>query len=151
MNSGKATAERGASTIWLQGLLCGALAALATPLALLLLVLLAPSVAAALLERQPGRPATRTLLLFGLSASISPARRLLAAGDTMAASLGLLSEPNVLAAAWSAAAGAWMLAELSPLGLALALDASARARAARLRARRERLLEDWPGLNPDSG
>jgi hypothetical protein len=75
--------SRGASTIWLQGLLCGALAALAPPLALLVLVLLAPAAAAAMLEGEQGRPVARILLLFGLAASIGPARRLWGAGDTL--------------------------------------------------------------------
>lgn len=56
------------------------------------------------------------------------------------------SDPRVIALAWAAAAGGWMLAELAPLGLSVGLEAANRARAARLRARRERLLEEWPGL-----
>ncbi len=132
--------------IWVQGLLCGAVVALAPPLALLLAVLLAPAAVVVTLEADAGRPTSRSLLLFGLSASVDPVRRLWGAGDTIGASLRLLGEPRVLAIAWGAAAGAWVLTELTPAAVGLVLDAAGRSRAARLRARRERLLQDWPGL-----
>lgn len=146
MSTRQGAKDRGPSLIWLQGLLCGALAAVATPLALLLGVLLAPAAVAAMLEAQPGRPASRSLLLFGLSASVGPVRRLWAQGDTMGSSLGLLSDPRVLVVAWGAAAAAWVLFELAPMGMSLALAGASHARAKRLRTARERLLEEWPGL-----
>jgi hypothetical protein len=138
--------ERGSSLIWVQGLVCGALVAVATPLALMLAVLLAPAAAAALFDHQPGRPSVRAVLLCGISACVGPLRRLWLGEHTIAASLGILGGPGVIALAWSAAAGGWILAELAPLGLSLVLEAASRAQAVRLRARRERLLEEWPGL-----
>ena len=141
--------ERGPSLIWLQGLLCGALVAVATPLAMMLAVLLAPVAAAAMVDRQPGRPSVRAVLLCGISACVQPLRRLWVGEHTIAASLAIVGDPRVIALAWAAAAGGWMLAELAPLGLSLALEAGNRARAVRLRARRERLLEEWPGLKTD--
>ncbi len=146
MKSASSARANGTSTIWLQGLVCGALVTLATPLALLLVVLLAPAIAAGLLDSQPGRPVARALLLFGLSASVDPARRLLAAGDVMSVSLGLLSQPRVLAVAWGAAAGAWVLVELVPVFFGLILDARSRTTAGQLQKQRERLLENWPRL-----
>ncbi len=140
--------ERESSLIWLQGLLCGALVAVATPLALMLAVLLAPAGAAMMFDRLPGRPTVRAVLLCGISACMQPLHRLWAGEHTIAASLAILGEPRVIALAWTAAAGGWMLAELAPLALSLALEAANRTRAARLRARRERLLEEWPGLKP---
>lgn len=147
MKSENPARANGGSTLWLQGLVCGALITLATPLALLLAVLLAPAIVAGLLDSQPGRPIARALLLFGLSASVDPAHQLLAAGDLMSVSLGLLSQPRVLAMAWGAAAGAWVLIEVVPVILGLAFDARSRAASARLQTQRERLLENWPGLS----
>ncbi|MBV8458066.1 MAG: hypothetical protein JO122_15785, partial [Acetobacteraceae bacterium] len=52
--SGKAQAKaegRTSSLIWLQGLLCGALVTLATPVAMLLGVLLAPAIGVVMLDR----------------------------------------------------------------------------------------------------
>lgn len=146
MKSESSARAGGTSTIWLQGLVCGALVTLATPLALLLAVLLAPAIVTGLLESQPGRPVARALLLFGLSASVDPAHRLLAAGDLMSVSVGLVSEPRVLGMAWGTAAGTWVLLELIPVLLGLALEAHSQRIAARLQVQRERLMENWPEL-----
>jgi hypothetical protein len=146
---GQGVRERQSSLIWVQGLVCGALVAVAMPLALMLAVLLAPTAAAAMFDRQPGRPSVRAVLLCGLSACVYPLRRLWVGEHTLAASLAILGEPGVIALTWAAAAGGWILAELAPLGLSLALEAASRARAVRLRTRRERLLEEWPRLKGD--
>jgi hypothetical protein len=138
--------ERQSPLIWVQGLLCGALVAVAAPLALILAILLAPAGFAALFDHQPGRPTVRAVLLCGISACVHPLRRLWVGEHTIAASLAILGDPRVIALAWAAAAGGWLLAELAPLGLSLALEVANRSRAAGLRARRERLLEEWPGL-----
>ena len=52
------------SLIWLQGLLCGALVALAPSLAMLLASFLGPVIAAALFDREPGKPRARAAFLF---------------------------------------------------------------------------------------
>ena len=145
----EAGGRRRASLTWVQGLLCGALVAIAAPLALMLVVLLAPVVVAAMFDHQPGRPGVRAVLLCGLAGCVQPLHRLWAGEHTIAASLAILWQPRVIALAWAAAAGGWMLAELAPLGLSLAMEAANRAQARRLRARRERLLEDWPGLKSE--
>jgi hypothetical protein len=138
--------ERQSSLIWVQGLLCGALVAVATPLAVMLAVLLAPAGFAAMFDHHQGRPTVRAVLLCGISGCMDPLHRLWAGEHTIAASLAILGQPRVIALAWAAAAIGWVLAELAPLGLSLALEAANRTRAARLRTRRERLLDEWPGL-----
>lgn len=138
-----AAARSGASMLWLQGLLCGAMVALAGPLALLLAALLAPAGLAAFFDQQSGKPMARCVLLFGLGACIGPVQRLWSSGQGLPQALALLAEPRVIAIAWGAAAGGWILSELAPLAVRLVWDASARSRIARLRARRERLAEAW--------
>lgn len=134
---------QGASLLWLQGLLCGALVALAGSVALLLAILLAPAGLAAMFDRQPGKPTARSMLMCALGACVEPVGRLWSSGQSLSQALALATEPRVIGIAWGAAAGGWILSEVAPLAVRLALDVSARSRVARLRARRERLAEAW--------
>ena len=141
--------RRRQSLIWLQGLLCGAMATLATPTTLLLTVLLAPGLVAMLLDRRAGRATARSIALANMAASVAPLHGLWAAGHTMAAALALVTDAGVVAAAWSAAAGGWLIAELAPVAVRAALDAMSASRAARLRAERVRLGAAW-GLEQEA-
>ena len=134
------------STIWLQGLLCGAMVTLATPTALLLGVLLGPALLAIVLDREPGRPRARSIALCSMAAAVIPLRTLWTAGHNMATATALLGDFQILATAWSAAAGGWLLAEAVPIAVRAALEAMSIARAVRLRSERVRLVEAW-GLN----
>jgi hypothetical protein len=142
--------QRQHSLIWSQGLLCGALATLATPTALLLGVLLAPAIAAALFDREPGRPRARSIALCGMAASVEPLRTLWTSGHSLAIAGTLADNLQVVGTAWSAAAGGWLLAEIMPLAVRAALEALSIARTSRLQAERARLIEAW-GLPPSGG
>ena len=131
------------SLVWLQGLLCGAMAALATPTALLLAVLLGPAFAAIGMDHDPGRPRARAITLCSLAAVVEPLRILWTTGHTMTTAMALLGSPPVIVLAWSAAAVGWLFAELAPIVARTALDALSLARATRLRADRARLVEAW--------
>jgi hypothetical protein len=131
------------SLVWVQGLLCGAMATLATPTALLLGVLLGPALVAILLDHEQGRPRARSIALCSLAASIEPLRTLWTAGHTLATATALLSNVRVVGMAWSAAAAGWLLAEIIPIGVRAALEAVSVARASRLNAERARLVETW--------
>jgi len=133
--------------VWLQGLMCGALATLAPPIALLMGVLLGPALLALLLDRQPGRPKARSVVLFGMAASVEPLRSLWAGGHTTMAAVALLSTLHVVATAWIAAAGGWLLAEAAPVAVRATLEALSMSRTARLKALRARLAAEW-GLDP---
>jgi len=111
------------SLAWLQGLLCGALVTLATPTALLLAVLLAPAMAAYLVDRAPGRPVARSVALCGLAACVGPEVALWGAGHDIPAATGLLADLWTVGVAWTAGAAGWLLAELSPIGMRAVLDA----------------------------
>ena len=140
----------GRSVVWLQGLLCGGFAACAPSAALLLSILLAPGMAMLAFERQPGRPVTRAMLLFGSSASVFPMLALWDAGHTVDAAWALAAEPRTLAIAWAAAGGAWLFTELVSVAMRLVLASATRARKRRLRAISDRCMEEW-GLEAASG
>lgn len=131
------------SLLWLQGLLCGIGAAFATPTAVLCSLLLAPGLAMLMAERTPGRPMSRTMLLFGAAALVSPVRALWDGGHTVALALSEVSDLAVVGLAWGAAAAGWLLTELTPILARLALEASARAQTKRLRAQLAALEAEW--------
>ncbi len=136
-------ASGGRSLVWLQGLLCGGFAACAPAAALLLSILLAPGLAMLTFERQPGRPVTRAMLLFGLSASVFPTLALWDAGHTVDAAWALAAEPRTLAIAWAAAGGAWLFTELFSVAMRLVLASATLARKRRLRAISDRCAAEW--------
>jgi hypothetical protein len=137
------------SVFWLQGLLCGAVLTVATPTALLVGVLLGPGLVALLLDRQPGRPRARSIVLCGTAACVAPLQALWSAGHTLDTAMALLTHLDTIALAWSAAAIGWLLAEMAPIGARAVLEALSRTRAARLRALRARLVEEWGLQAPD--
>lgn len=130
------------SMVWMQGLLCGALVTLAPPTALLLGVLLGPALLAMVLDGQPGRPRARSIALCSMAASIGPLL-ILWTGQGMATATALLADLRVTGAAWSAAAGGWLLAEVMPIAVRATLEALSMSRASQLRMARARLVEEW--------
>jgi hypothetical protein len=113
------------------------------PTALVLAVLLAPALIALIIDPTPGRPRVRAMLLFGLSAGLGPLRALWSGGHSMAAAWSIVEDPQIVAIAWSAGAGGWLLSELTPVLVRLGLEAAARARARRLRAMRDGYAAEW--------
>lgn len=141
--SGTSRQPRQHSLIWLQGLLCGAMATLATPTALLLAVLLGPALLAIALDHEPGRPRARSIALCSMAASVEPLRTLWTAGHSMATASALLGNLQIVGTAWIAAAAGWLLAEVTPIAVRAGLEALSIARSARLRAERAELMEAW--------
>ena len=133
----------GRAMIYLQGLLCGGMATLATPTAVMLAALLAPAFAGLVLDRAPGKPAARTMLLFGGCGCVGPAIALWSNGQTMDACLRLIGAPAILGTAWIAAAGGWLLGELAPIGVRAALELRDASRASRLKSARGRYEAEW--------
>jgi hypothetical protein len=129
--------------MWLQGLACGALAALAPGMALLAGMLLAPGLLALFLDRQPGKPVARAVILFALAACVTPLRAAWDSGQGPDAAVAQLSDLRVIGTVWSAAGAGWLLTQLTPVVIAMALEAASMARASRLRAERDRLAEEW--------
>ena len=137
----KSTLEPAAprSLLWLQGLLCGALATLATPTAMLLAVLFGPALVAPLLDSQPGRPVARSIALCSLSAIVGPITLLWAGGHTMAGAMVLATDLEIVAWAWGAAAAGWLLAETLPLAVRILVEIASHSRARSLALARARL------------
>jgi len=136
------------SLLWLAGLACGALVTLATPTAVVAGILLAPGLLAVMLDQSPGKPTARSVMLFGLAATVQPLALLWRTGHHLGTALDLAGDTTVLATAWAAQGGAWLLCELTPLIITLTMEAVSRGRAARLRAARAAYEEQW-GLPPE--
>ena len=146
-------AMRPGSLLWLQGLVCGAIATLATPTFILGGLLLAPAMASMVTDRSSTKSTARSVILFGLAGTVQPLADLWHTGHTIANSLDMASDVSTLATAWAAQAGAWLLCELGPLLIALVMDGMSSAKATRLRAARAAFEEQWglPPSAPDGG
>jgi hypothetical protein len=131
------------SVVWLSGLACGVLAAVAPGVAILAAGLLAPGAVALRLDREPGRPIARTVLTCGLAGCVQPVITLWNTGQSFDAAMAIVTDPVTLGIAWSAAAAGWLLTQIIPLIVRAVLEATFLARAARLRAVRGRLMEAW--------
>jgi hypothetical protein len=131
------------SVVWLSGLACGALVAIAPGIATVAAGLLAPGLLALKLDREPGRPVARTVLTCGLAGCVHPVITLWNTGQSLETAMTIVTDPAVLLIAWSAAAAGWLLTQLAPLAVRAALEAVALARSTRLRAARARVAEAW--------
>ena len=146
MKARKSAAPKGKGNIaiWLQGLACGTCVALAPGPSMLVGVLLAPAIAMLVVDRTPGRPAARAVLLCGAAASVGPLTMLWRMGGANTGnSFAMLSDPAVFSGPWAACAAGWLLTQILPIGIRVALEATSLARAARLQAQRERLAAEW--------
>jgi len=138
------------SIVWLSGLACGVLAAVAPGIAMVAAGLLAPGAVALTLDKEPGRPVARAVLTFGLAACVQPVITLWNSGQSFDTALSIVMDPGVTGTAWSAAAAGWLMTQLSPLLVRATLEAAALARATRLRTIRGKLVEAW-GLDEALG
>lgn len=131
----------GSSLVWMQGLACGGMAALA-PLAMAqVAMLLAPALLALMMDKRAGKPVARVMLLFALAASVEPIRVAWATGT--GPTLDRVLDPTAAMGAWLAAAAGWLLAQVVPLFVGAVVDATHRARAEQLRATRVELVRTW--------
>lgn len=141
---GEASQPRaGGSLIWLQGAACGVVLTFAAPAALLGGTLLAPALMAWLVERERGQPVARAVLLFGGAVAVGPVWHLCLSGDSMAAALDMMSDPTIVAFAWTAAAFAWALCEVLPVLIERAGQFAEAARVAAWRAELKALETEW--------
>lgn len=145
-----AAKQRGAAGIWLVGLICGAVIALATPYAVLAGVLLAPGLLLVLLDSQPGRPVAVPVLMIGAATIVRPVMALWAAGGQMDPALALAGDPRGVATSWAFQGLGWLVIELGPPLIRLALEGTAQARALRLRHVRAQIEAEW-GIPPAGG
>ncbi|HEX3990401.1 MAG TPA: hypothetical protein VHX39_04430 [Acetobacteraceae bacterium] len=137
------------SVIWLSGLACGVLAAIAPGIATVAFGLLAPGVVALKLDREPGRPVARAVLTCGLAGCVHPVITLWNTGQSLETAITIVTDLTTIGTAWGAAAAGWLLSQIAPLVVRVALEAVALARTTRLRAARFRIVEAW-GLDEAS-
>lgn len=130
----------GSSLIWLQGMACGGMAALAPVAVAQVAMLLAPGLVFLMLDDQEGKPVARAMLLFGLAASVEPVRAAWANGGP---GWDRVTDTHALLIAWLAAAVGWLLANALPVLIGMAVDASHKARSATLRDSRAALINEW--------
>jgi hypothetical protein len=133
----------GKSIVWLSGLACGVLAAVAPGIATLAAGLLTPGLVALWLDHEPGRPVARTVLTCGLAGCVQPVITLWNTGQSFDTALSIVTDPAMAGIAWGAAAAGWLLTQLAPLIVRVVLEAGSLARATRLRAARGRVIEAW--------
>lgn len=147
----KKTAQQGgsgSSLIWLQGMACGGMAALAPVATAQVLTLLAPGLVFLMLDEQEGKPVARAMLMFGLAAGIEPIRSAWASGSGLG--WDRVIDTQAIMMAWLAAAIGWLLANVLPVLIGLAVDSSHQTRADALRDTRATLVRDW-GLDGADG
>ncbi|HVY15222.1 MAG TPA: hypothetical protein VHB27_08345 [Rhodopila sp.] len=128
----------------------GALIALSPDLAIPVALLLLPGLVTLLLDRSPGLTLARAMLVFQAVASIGPVHRAFYACTGLHECLARIDRPRSVLIAWLAAAVAWALCELAPIGLRLLDDARLRIRRAELQKQRAELMAEW-GLNDPGG
>lgn len=138
----KAPARRG-SLLWLQGLICGAVVAVAPAVAALSVVLMLPGIIVLVVDGTPGKASARPVLLLGLATALRPLAEMWRNGQGIDRVAALAGDPQTLVVAWAVQGLAWLFVELAPLFIILTLEAAAQGRALRLRASRAGYERDW--------
>jgi hypothetical protein len=128
---------------WLTALAGGVLLVFAPSSAMLGSMLLLPTALAWIGDKKPSRPTARVVLLFGLTAACAPFDAFWQAGDRPAADLALSADVRLVAIAWSAQAGGWLLTQLLPLLISTWADAQAETQIKLFANRKAELLEEW--------
>jgi hypothetical protein len=133
----------GGLIVLLLALAGGGLIALSPDIALPLAVLLLPGLIALTLDRSPGCGVARAMLLFQGAACVHPAMKAWYGCAGIDGCMSYLAEWRSVLTAWLAAAAAWTLSQILPLGLRMLEDYRTRLRSAFLVARRQALVEEW--------
>ena len=138
-----AIVNRRGSLVWIQGLACGALLTFAMPTALLLAVLLAPSIICFLADTAPQRGVLRAVTLSCAAASFSPVWHLWQQAGRLDAAVASLSDLTTLMLAWGAGASAWALCQVIPVVLRTAWDMREATKARIMQSEIDQLVEEW--------
>jgi hypothetical protein len=121
----------------------GGLIAMSPDIALPLAILLLPGLFALVLDRSPGCGVARAILLFQGAACVQPVISAWFRCAGVDGCMGYLAEWPSILPVWLAAAVAWILTQILPMGLKLLDDHRLRRRGADLTARRQALVEEW--------
>jgi hypothetical protein len=133
----------GGLIVLLLALAGGGLIAMAPDIALPLAILLLPGLLALMLDRSAGCGVARSILLFQGAACVHPVLDAWYRCSGIDGCMNYLAEWQSIVPAWLAAATAWVLTQVLPLGLKILDDFRLRRRQAALVARRQALVEEW--------
>lgn len=115
----------------------------AAPSALVLVVLLLPTLPARVTDATPGHPLTQAVLLFGCAGAYPVLDQLWHLGNELPDAIKLITDLNAVAWCWALQAAGWLLGQALPLALAaLSRHEISRHRAA-LEQRRTALEAEW--------
>jgi hypothetical protein len=116
-----------------------------------LLCLLLPALLAVVLEREPGRPLTRTLLLFGIAGAWDPIAAFWQARSVNDVDWSAILGGRPLALAWLAQAAGCLLAEGAGLGFVLLADRESERIKAACQAEIAALRTEWSLTETEGG
>jgi hypothetical protein len=133
----------GGLIVLLLALAGGGLIALSPDIALPMAVLLLPGLLALLLDRTPGCGLARAILLFQAAACVHPVMDAWYRCAGIDGCMSYLAEWPTVLRAWLAAGGAWVMAQVLPLGLKVLDDYRLAYRRSVLATRREALADEW--------
>lgn len=119
--------------------------------ALPLLCLFLPALLALVLEREPGRPMTRTLLLFGVAGGWDSIAAFWPSGSLRGSDWAALADVHALVRAWLAQAAGCLLAEALGLGFVLLADRESTRVKAACEAEIAALKAEWSLSEWDAG
>jgi hypothetical protein len=138
----------GGLIVLLLALAGGGLIALSPDISLPLAVLLLPGLFALILDRSPGCSVARTILLFQGATCVHPVMDAWYRCAGIDGCMNYLAEWPTVLRVWLAAAGAWVVVQILPVGLKVLDDYRLRYRRSVLTARREAIVDEW-GLEND--
>ena len=143
MAKAAAAPVRRRSWFWLQGMVCGVVAAIAPGTAVMAVVLLGPGLAMYAIGSPQSRPIARAMIMMGAATTFMPLRLLWEQGGTLDASLGLLGDPARPILAWVASGLGWFVAQVTDLATQFILNAKAANQLRALGKEREALIAEW--------
>lgn len=123
--------------------------ALVPGLGIVVMVLLAPAAAGALLDRDPGRPLLRAMMLPAAAAAMIPIWQAWRLGAGLDAGLSVLADPVAIGWPWAAAGLGWLAAQAGESLASLLMSLRARRRRGAIEARLADLNAEW-GTSEDT-
>ncbi len=138
----------GGLLVLLLALAAGGLIALSPDIALPLVVLLLPGLLALMLDRSSGCGVARAILLFQGAACVRPVMSGWYRCSGIDGCMSYLGDWPTILPVWLAAAAAWVITQILPLGLKVLDDYRVSQHRIALTARREALTAEW-GLEED--
>jgi hypothetical protein len=139
----------GGLIVWLLALAGGGLLALSPDIALPMAILLLPGLLALILDRSPGCGVARAILLFQGTACVHPVLGAWYRCSGIDGCMSYLAEWPTVLQVWLAAAAAWVVVQVLPMGLKVLDDYQMQYRRSILTARRESLVAEW-GLDGEA-